>query len=276
MTRTTLLLTLVAPFIASACVRVSPTELPSPPSPTSSPVGDETATSGVPPAETPAPTQTWPPSFATPTEVEIPGDDGLTLRGVFTPGIDGHGAAVLMLHMYAADRTTWTPLVEALASAGIASLAIDLRGHGQTEGDEDWVSARKDVAATIAFLRSLPGVDPEEVGIAGASIGANLSLVQAAADPESVAAVALLSPGLDYFRVRIDGLAGQVGDVPLFLAAAEDDRYSAETVRTIAAQSSGTPDLLVYEGVAHGTGLFTTHPEIIERLSGFFREALEG
>lgn len=276
MKRTALLLWSGVALVISGCANVPVTTALAQPSSTTEPVPAKTPASQLVPTESAAPIETSPPSFDGPTEVEVAAADGLILHGTFTPGIDGQGAAVLLLHMYRADRSTWMPLVEALTSSGIASLAIDMRGHGQTAGAENWVSARTDVDAAIAFLRRLPGVDPEKIGIAGASIGANLSLVQAGQDPESVAAVALLSPGLDYYRVRIDGLTGEIGDVPLFLAAAEDDGYSAETVRTIAAQSSGSPELLVYDGDAHGTGLFTTHPEIIQRLLGFFQSALGG
>lgn len=210
------------------------------------------------------------------TEVEIPASDGLTLRGTFTPGQDADGAAVLLLHMFGSDRSSWGPFAELIAQSRISSLALDLRGHGTTGGVEDWELARSDVAEAFNWLRGLPGVDPDRVAIAGASIGANLSLVQAAEYPDDVAAVALLSPGLDYFRVQIDGLAGRLGSMPLFLAAAHDDGYSAATVTALAAESSGTPVVEVFDGAAHGTDLFFAHPESADKLQRFLQEALGG
>jgi alpha-beta hydrolase superfamily lysophospholipase len=210
------------------------------------------------------------------TEVEIPAADGLTMHGTFTPGQGGDGAAVLLLHMYGSDRSSWGPFAEAIAQSGISALALDLRGHGQTGGAEDWEQAQDDVARAVEWLRALPGIDPDRVGLAGASIGANLSLVQAAGNPAAVAAVALLSPGLDYFRVKIDGLAAQVGDKPLFLAAAEDDGYSAQTVRILSEESGGGAVLEIFEGSAHGTDLFSAHPELAERLFAFLQDSLAG
>lgn len=210
------------------------------------------------------------------TEIEIPAADGLTLRGIFTPGQGGDGAAVLLLHMYGSDRSSWAPFADTIAQSGISSLALDLRGHGQTGGAEDWELAQDDVARAVDWLRTLPGIDPDRVGVAGASIGANLSLVQAAGRPEAVAAVALLSPGLDYFRVKIDGLAPQVGDVPLFLAAAEDDGYSAQTVRILAEEAGAGVVLEIYEGSAHGTDLFSAHPESAVGLFTFLGDSLSG
>jgi alpha-beta hydrolase superfamily lysophospholipase len=213
--------------------------------------------------------------FDGPTEVEIPTADGLVLRGTFVPGQDPDGSAVLLLHMYGSDHSSWRPFALALASSGVSSLAIDLRGHGATGGAEDWTLAQQDTAAAIAWLRSVDGLDPERIGIAGASIGANLALVQAADDPGSVAAAAALSPGLDYFRVAIDGRAEELGDLPLFLAASEQDGYSAETVRTIAAQAPVEPTAAIFDGSAHGTDMFAASPELAEMLVEFLRGALQ-
>lgn len=271
MKRTLWILATATALMAGGCAPVAPTQN----APAVGPLPTATAPPSTEPPEapaTPAPT-TIPPTPSIPIDVEIPTADGLTLRGTFHPAAGGDGGAVLLLHMYRADRTTWDPLVEGLAASGIASLAIDLRGHGQTGGAEDWAAARQDVAAAIGFLGDLSGVDPAKVGIAGASIGANLSLVQAAQYPGSVAAVALLSPGLDYFRVQIDSLIGQIRGVPVFLAASENDGYSADTVRTLAAQSTD-PVVMVLGGAAHGTDMFAANPELIEGLVGFFRDAL--
>ncbi len=209
-------------------------------------------------------------------EVTLPGADGLTLHGTFTPGSGPDGPAVLLLHMYGSDRLSWQALAEAMAQVGLASLAIDLRGHGQTGGAENWTLARADVEAAFIWLQGQPGIDPSRVGVAGASIGANLALVQAAKHPDQVGAAAMLSPGLDYFRVKIDGLTAQASEVPLFLAAAEADGYSAETVGLLASQSPANTTLVVFDGSAHGTDMFTSHPGLIENLVGFFEENLAG
>jgi dienelactone hydrolase len=163
--------------------------------------------------------------------------------------------------------------VEDLAATGIASLTIDLRGHGDTGGSEDWELAQQDVAAAFEWLRTNPDVDPSRVGVVGASIGANLALVQAASHPDEVAAAALLSPGMDYFRVKIEGLAQAASGVPLFLAASEDDGYSAETVRILAGEAPGEPTPTVFDGASHGTDMFASHPELADQLIRFLLEA---
>jgi len=208
-----------------------------------------------------------------PSTVTLSGAQGLELQGTHMPAANAEAPAVLLLHMYGSDRRSWQSYAEDLAAAGIASLAIDLRGHGDTGGEEDWELAQQDVAAAFDWLQANPGVDPSRVGILGASIGANLALVQASSYPVNVAAAALLSPGLDYFRVEIEGLAKEAQGVPLFLAASENDGYSAETVRILAEEAPGNNTLSVFDGASHGTDMFASHPELADTLTQFLLEA---
>jgi len=226
------------------------------------------------PSAPPSPTSGQPAQTGVPgaSAVEVAGAQSLVLQGVFTPAVDPSGGAVLLLHMYGGSKSDWESLADELARAGLASLAIDLRGHGQTGGAEDWSLAVEDVAAAFEWLRARPGVDPGRVAVVGASIGANLSMVQSATRPEDVAAAALLSPGFDYFRVRIEGLTAP--GVPLFLAAAEGDGYSADTVRALAAQAGDAATLIVFDGAAHGTDMFAAHPGLAGRLVGFLVDSL--
>jgi pimeloyl-ACP methyl ester carboxylesterase len=206
-------------------------------------------------------------------EVEIEGARGLILHGTWRSASPEPTPAVLLLHMYARGREDWSEIAEALSIVGIASLAIDLRGHGETGGAEDWALALEDVAAAQAWMDDRGGVDPGRRGTVGASIGANLALANAVTDP-SVAAVALLSPGLDYFRVQIEGLMSLYGERPILLAASEKDRYSADTVQTLADEATGPVRLLVYTGGAHGTQLFSTQADLQGEIVAFLVDSL--
>lgn len=207
--------------------------------------------------------------------VQIPGADGLSLHGVlFTPAFRP-APGVLLLHMYGRSAADWEVTAEALQQAGLAALALDLRGHGRTGGAEDWRAAIEDTALALAWLRAHPATDGRPLAIVGASIGANLALVAGAADPQ-VAALALLSPGFDYFRLGIEGVVESYGARPLFLAAAQDDPYSAATVEALAAAAAGPVDLVVYSVAGHGTAMLAAAPELPDRLLEFLVGALGG
>ncbi len=232
------------------------------------------------PVMTPGPgTPTLPttvnPSRAAPEDVLLSGAEGLALHGTWRTAGGRAAPAVLLLPMRGGRRQDWDSIAESLQQAGIASLALDLRGHGETGGTEDWTLAVEDVSAAQAWLAARPEVDPHRRGTVGASIGANLALAHAARDPD-VRAIALLSPGLDYFRVTIEGLMGLYGSRSILLVASEKDGYSAETVLTLAQEAEGPAELVVYPGGAHGTEMFFTQSSLLDTLIEFLHSSLEG
>jgi pimeloyl-ACP methyl ester carboxylesterase len=198
--------------------------------------------------------------------VLIPGD-GVTIAGTLTGLFEGERrAAVLLLHQLGSDRRAWEGFAQRLAEEGFVSLAIDLRGHGETGGAQDWELASEDVTTAWEFMIGLRGVDSERMAVVGASIGGNLAL-RVAAERFDVRAVAALSPGLEYQGVTAeDAVASGLDRRPVFLVAQEGDTYSAETVRTLA---EGRPwvQTLIGAGSAHGTAMLDG--ELERRLISF-------
>jgi pimeloyl-ACP methyl ester carboxylesterase len=198
--------------------------------------------------------------------VNVEATDGLTLVGDFY-ALEGDVAAVLLLHMYGADRSSWEPLIPALLEAGYHVLAVDLRAHGETGGDEDWEAGLLDVQTWLNWLREQTGVRPEALSIVGASIGANLALMGCAADTECTTAVAL-SPGLDYFNVVPEtALSEGLSERSALLIASHNDAYSAHSIVELARLGTGEIGLRLYTGGEHGTELFGgDHAESITAL----------
>jgi pimeloyl-ACP methyl ester carboxylesterase len=80
------------------------------------------------------------------------------------------------------------------AAAGVVTLFPALRGAGGNPGEqESFYGEVDDVLAAIAYVKSLPGVDPARVYLGGHSTGATLAMLVAAAEPE-VAGVLALGP----------------------------------------------------------------------------------
>jgi acetyl esterase/lipase len=178
--------------------------------------------------------------------------------------------------MYRGSRIDWGPEADVLQQTGIASLAIDLRGQGQTGGEENWVLAVEDVAAVYAWMGQQPGVDPDRRCTIGASIGANLALTHAVGEP-SIRAVALLSPGMDYFGVSLEGQMTIYGERPILLAASDKDTYSADAIEVLAGESLGTVTSLLYPGSSQGTELlYRTQGDFLAESIRFLQESLAG
>src|SRR5207253_20840 len=105
----------------------------------------------------------------------------------------------------------WQKLCEALWQMGYGTLAIDLRGHGQSvmkgktkttfesfDRTGEWPRAEEDIRAAVKEVRRH---GEKSIGLIGGSIGANL--VSQAAAKEKVRWVVLLSPGEDYRGVSL-------------------------------------------------------------------------
>jgi pimeloyl-ACP methyl ester carboxylesterase len=116
--------------------------------------------------------------------------------------------------MYPADRKSWAPLAPMLQKAGIATLAYDIRGTGESVKPADkklpdkyaqrdtahFNGAWQDTAAAKAWLSKQPECDVERIALIGASIGCSISLDYGGRDT-AVKSIICLSPGTSYFGV---------------------------------------------------------------------------
>ena len=211
--------------------------------------------------------------------VTLVASDGLELAAEFRPADSTSPAGAVLVHMLGSDRHAWQSFAQRLQRAGVATIAFDMRGHGESRRQPrgsvsfqsfttaEWMAALNDIDAAVIALRER-GVDPERIAVIGASIGANLSLHYAANHPD-VAAAVLLSPGLDYRGVDTKRALDRYMPRPLLLMASEGDAYAAQSCSTLAAAAhEAFVELRLYPGSAHGTDMLDVSdaaaPQIIQ------------
>ena len=122
-------------------------------------------------------------------------------------GGTGH-PSVLILHGYTGNRGgdhRLLPLLSRyLMGLGIASLRIDFRGSGESEGDFSEMTVSReleDAAAAFDHLRSYPGLDPQRAMLLGFSMG---GMVAALAAPQvRPHRLALWAPALPELWLRL-------------------------------------------------------------------------
>lgn len=206
--------------------------------------------------------------------ITLRASDGVTIVGQYAKPA-GAKQAVLLLHMMPATKESWRPLSELIQKKGLATLAIDLRGHGESTAgnggqilnyknfsDQEHQASRLDVAASLEFLKK-EGFDLSQVAVVGASIGANLALQALAEQPEIKKAVAL-SPGLDYRGVTTaPAMKNLSNNQKVFLVAANDDADSADTVNSLAKITPAQTALKVYPQAGHGTDMWEAEPTLL-------------
>jgi len=117
-----------------------------------------------------------PPADPPTEEVALASASGARLAGWYAER-DGAYAALLLLHGLRASRRQMSERAQLLHAAGFATLAIDLQGHGESEGDAitaGW-RERDDVRAAVGWLRERePG---RRLGLIGISLGGAATLL---------------------------------------------------------------------------------------------------
>jgi dienelactone hydrolase len=191
------------------------------------------------------------------------------------PDGEGQAPAVLLLNGAAGDRRVYAALAESLARRGVASLRLDLRGHGEStnlgrfapgpEGLALIERTHEDVAAARAWLAARAGIDASRIGVVGASYSGEAMMKGLPAGGRAAAYVAL-SPGSlsDESIAAIDGEA-----LPFLLVASRHERHLKEVVQALREQSR-TAELLELGGTAHATRLFGAHGDLAERIATWF------
>lgn len=189
--------------------------------------------------------------------------------------------AVILLPQLGQTRSSFDPEVKELTEFGNSVLALDLRGHGQSINmvkggtkkfdsfnDNDWKSITNDVDAAIKFLSTQKYIMSRKYAVIGASIGANVAIISSAKHND-IKAVVALSPGLNYHSINPVN-AMKTSKAKMYLIAANDDSYSADSVKKLSElNDSAKVDILNSGG--HGTKLFKSNPDIIGKISGWLK-----
>lgn len=221
---------------------------------------------------------------AIPERVSFRSAGGVEIVGSFYRSPNRNSPAVLMLHQWAGKRGDYDRFAKHLQAHGINGLAIDGRGFGESvrsasttepvapSRTNDAVAAMlMDVRRAVEFLRQQPTVDANRIAIIGASYGSSLALIYAADDP-TIKAVALLSPGLNYFgNLPTEPAMQRYGARPLLLVSAADDAESAIASRRLHSLVTGDAHhLKIYDKGGHGTNLFAPGLNLEQLLEEFF------
>jgi pimeloyl-ACP methyl ester carboxylesterase len=100
--------------------------------------------------------------------VEIEAGDGVVLWGEMDTG---GPVWLLLVHEAGLDLDQWHPLVP--LGGGVSTLALDLRGHGGSDGVADPACTTRDLVDAVAFARD-SGADGIVVAAAGGQVQAAL------------------------------------------------------------------------------------------------------
>ena len=227
-----------------------------------------------------APEPTAVPRPPDPFRVTITTSDGVALAASWRPvSGDEKAPAVLLIHDFSRERRELEPLAQKLGEAGYATLAIDLRAHGEStkkNGQPVPISPRllsdpngfpRDVEAAAAWMKARA---PKTAAL-GFSVGGYLALLAAARGQADAAIVISVN------EPRVAGLAGTAPPVPrsLLLLACEADPGRADSAKKLEVAAHAPKRLLLFPGAAHNLALLREHPEAEKAALDWLAERLK-
>ncbi|MEU7906371.1 alpha/beta fold hydrolase [Actinoplanes sp. NPDC049118] len=141
-------------------------------------------------------------------EVRFRSLDGLDLVGDLAVPDGSAELGVVQVHGGGVTRHEagfFDRMAAGLADAGVAALRFDLRGHGESGGNQEDLTIAavlNDIRSAFAFLREATGVG--RTALVGQSFGGGICAYYAASRPKDVDRLVMLCPRINYKRRTID------------------------------------------------------------------------
>jgi dienelactone hydrolase len=187
---------------------------------------------------------------------------------------------VILLHKANGNRNVYKQMARYLADHKIASLRMDLRGHGESInkgkfgppfGQSEKMRALiedsgNDVIAAFDYLSKLKQIDGNRIGVVGASYSGEKMMKAARKDRYARAYVAL-SPG-SFSEESLKSIDGSKASY-LFITSAEE-RFLQGFLKEVR-QSSKTAQTMEVSGTKHATDLLDSDPELTEMIAVWFK-----
>lgn len=205
--------------------------------------------------------------------------DGVPISAVLHLPAKTPAPAVVLLNMLGRTHRDWDGAAARFVEVGIAVLAVDFRPVAIADPDSPapvgspYGSLVLDAEAARAYLATRPEINPTRIGMAGASLGANVAVL-AAANDQMVRSLALLSVSLDYRGLKLEAALKQFASRPALLVASSEDAFALRSARQAVTMGDGPRELRVLAGAGHGSVMLDREPELATALVDWFMRTL--
>lgn len=109
--------------------------------------------------------------------IELITPDGVTIKGSYIAGSTDNSPAILMLHGNGGSRAQFARHLRIYNEAGFAVLAIDFRGHGQSQAESKSYGIYESIDAYTAFDFLKIKQQGAKIGVLGLSLGGSAALI---------------------------------------------------------------------------------------------------
>ena len=177
--------------------------------------------------------------------------NGLTVRGkLYQPANatpESPAPGVVYLHGYQNNRETSDPFGIELARRGFVAITLDTLGRGNSDNqfseDEPGFDPTYGGESAFVYLQNLPFVDPERCGMAGHSLGGEMSYLAAMQNPEVKAIV------FSGFGYKTDATPDKPSNMLMILGKYDEYRDRMTGTRDFEAEWMSSPQTLAAFGI---------------------------
>jgi len=214
---------------------------------------------------------------------------------------------VLLLSGYGGSKAGMLRQANLLHERGYNTLLFDFRNRGESEGDAVTLGyyEQDEALAALAYLKTLPEVDPKRIGVLGASMGAATAIMAAAKSDDLRAVVAdspfksagsvvaqsfehfISLPPFPYAPITLQFVAWRTGITPSHLVPLEvvdrisprplllvhgtaDTSINYEASQALYAQAREPKELWLIPDIGHTQGAQKVPEEYAARIGAFF------
>ncbi len=111
-------------------------------------------------------------------------NQGLNLSGtLYKTDSDSAEVALLLIHGISSNKSRWQDVQTKFGDKGISSLAVDLRGHGDSDAAETTYGyfEKEDISAWVRYLKEKMGPETK-IGVIGHSLGGAITIQSLGSD----------------------------------------------------------------------------------------------
>ena len=157
---------------------------------------------------------------------------------------------------------------------GFVFLAIDIRGHGDSEGVANYPEifnnpeqAPNDILAALKYLKSLDNVDSSRIAIVGSSIGSNLACVASGKSEFGIKTAVAISGKTEAVYNLAGGKKGLEFKSIFYISSKNDGNGNrAKWAQELYDLTKEPRKIEITEGSGHGVSIFKDDQEIESKI----------
>ncbi len=180
---------------------------------------------------------------------------------------------VLMLNRAAGNRHAYAELAAHLADRNIASLRLDLRGHGESTNLDEFIpgevprspmiwDSEQDVIAVMSYLKNHSALDSTAIGLVGGSYSGE-EMAEAGRLSGFAKAYVELSPG----SLSDESIASMDESGAAWLFVSSNNERHLKEVTQLMHERTQTVEILSVAGTYHASRILEHHPDMAERIA---------